>query len=845
MNPMQTIKVFDMHRCVRSGFANLDPERTEQAVETQLITSEVGKPIRMRLPQYREEIAVFWLRKPRRNKYPKHVFGKAELGSAYSALISREIDMPPVGTTITLDPVVTDLQRMHCDMYRTIRADAWYIFHVPSPLGTAVTLRIFAPEYDATTQTKGIIWRVANHSTVAVYLPHSNDLAQLSQANPRKGQNGLSVKIECIEDNTTESVETPLSILTYCCVDNIGLTGLKPTIHSNSIETLKFQPLDVEVRENQADMQPTEVSGDNPTHDIQDIETTQTQPNIPLNEPVPVEQPKSVKVQQQQNAIAPRWFSLSNVRLSTTDRTKKSVLIKPNTLNKSGESIGMPYHRNVWTSGNMEKGYMTGLNVKFKITRSVLMSGVIQIVDSNNTSSVTLVELGENKDISIMPSQYDSFLEFDRSRHFNNEWMRTDEILYGFSWQIVSLNRTSEVSDINVEILVSAGETNFNVSTKPVARTVQNDDLFDLITKVNPNITNQFEMYELQIKENQADTSEIVPLPAYSPFAGNVLDDQQLNEKLENDEFATEIYHGRIPVGENFIIGLNLAVAPDVSGAGGSSVIAEKFQRHAHIIPTQHGAYGPEIGKYSIVTRLPTTIAGHIEHVAIPGDMIDVAAMRAFGLASIISLAGAAMKAVGGSNMAGFIDAGMNVINTVKDIFGGTKKEEDPPSTSLSGGIPISRFVQFLKPVLQNEQVEPTFGALLLKLRDFIDFKGDNIENVPISVFTKLIEPLVEQTVFNRTVTPAITMTNAIYLPRDRYENVLRAFLSHNLTLRQKTFQNRNYIKFLIFTTQEQSGYIDIQQVLSTQFSDETYELINSKISSRTLTAADLQSVVI
>ena len=70
----------------------------------------------------------------------------------------------------------------------------------------------------------------------------------------------------------------------------------------------------MQVRENQADMQPTEVSGDNPTHDIQDIETVQIQPNIPLNKSIPVEQPKSVKVRQQQNAIAPRWFSLSNVR---------------------------------------------------------------------------------------------------------------------------------------------------------------------------------------------------------------------------------------------------------------------------------------------------------------------------------------------------------------------------------------------------------------------------------------------------------------------------------------------------------------------------------------------------
>jgi hypothetical protein len=749
--------------------------------------------------------------------------------------------MPPVGSTITIDPVVTPQQKTLCDLYQTIRADAWYILHVASPLGTAVTVRVFAPELDDTTQTKGLIWRVADHSTLAVYLPHSNDLAQILQSNPRKGQSGLSLKIQCIEDNTVETVETPLSILVLCCVTNVGLTGLKPTTPYVSINALKSQLLTPTIREDQADVQPIEVSGDVPTQNIQDIVTEQTKPDIPLESMVPVEQPKAVKVKQQQAAMAPRWFQLSNVTLPTTDREIKTVLIKPNSLNAKGENIGNPYYRAVWTTGTTEKGYTTGLNIKFKITRSVKLSGIIKIVDSSNTSSVTYVALGENKDISIMPLQFSSFLEFEKTRYYNNEWLRTDEIMYGFTWQIVTLNRTSEVSDIQLDILVAAGETKFNVSTKPATKIV-NNSLYTMLKQINPNLGDRRDVYILEMREDQSDEG-IVPLPAYSNFAGNVEDKTFESEHLENDEFATEIFSARIPTNENFLIGLNLAVAPDVSGRGGLSVLAEKFDRHAHIIPTQNGAYGPEIGNYKIAIRLPSTIAGHVEHVALPGDMVDEAVIRAFGLASIISLAGAAMKAIGGANIGGFINAGMNVINTIKDIGGGNKQE--PPTTSLTGNIPISRFVQFLKPVLENEQLDPTFGTLLLKLRDFIDFKGDNIPEIPISVFTKFIEPLIERTLFNRTVTPTITMTNAVYLPRDRYHNVLQAFFSHPSTFSRNSIQNKNFIKFLTFTTQEQTGYIDAQQVLSTQFSDETYELINQKIDSQTLNRIDLQSILL
>jgi len=822
-NPTMNIQVYDMPRCVRSGFISLEERRTKAAVEGQIITSEVGPPHTIKIPQWRDPICIFDLRKARRNKVPDHVFGKCNLGNAYSAFISREINIPPVGTTSTLQPRVTPQQKTIIDLYQTVRADSCWIFHLAAPLGTALTLRIFPPEIDNTTETKGLIWRPADHPTIAVFLPHSNDLSQILTNQPRPGQSGLAVKIKSIEDNTTETVDTPLSLLVMQCTMNVYCTGLLPTIPSNALPAIEFSPISLPLSDiinncsSEEIINPVELSGDMPTETVNDTETPQVIPNVPIEEIVKIEQPTSRKVYNQQGAVASRWFELTRVTVPVADRTWRNVLIQPSDLNIRGENISKAYRRNLWVTGCNSKGYMTGLNIKFKITRSYKISGIIEILDSNNSSSSTLVAFGENKNVPIMISKFSSFLPFERPRHYNNEWIRTDEAFFEFKWRVLTCNRTSEVNDIQIEIMVAAGETKFDVLTKPKSTRPINLDLYNVIN----------DTYQSQVINNCSGFESIVPTPAITPYEGNVIDSQSFDsEELEQDKFGTEIYKGRLPTDVTTFYSLNLANAPDVSGAGGPSTMAEKFERHAHIIPTKEGAYGPEIGQYTIFNRLPASIAGHLEHVAVPGDMLDEVAIRAFGLASILSLAGAGIKAIGGPNLSGFISAGVNVMNTVHEMIG--EKHSHSPAESLSGNIPISRFVQFLKPILSNEELDPTFGALIVLARDVVNWIGENVPDIPISIFAKLLEPAVERNVYSRTVIP-LSMTPGVRVPRDRYDNILKTFLSHDKTFIPNSFQNLCFIKFLLATVGETTGYFDIQQTLDIPLTEDQILLMNQQ----------------
>jgi len=823
-NPSMNITVYDMPRCVRSGLVSLNKLRTMAAVEGQIITSEVGPPHEISVPQWREPICIFDLRKARKDKVPDHVFGGCRMGNAFSAFLSREIAVPPVGSTSLLQPRVTPQQKSIIDLYQTVRADALWIFHMACPLGTALTLRIFPPEVDESTETKGIIWRPADHPSIAVFLPHSNDLAQIKVNEPRSGQSGLAIKVKLIEDNTTETVDTPLSLLVMQATMNVFCTGLQPSIPFSNVPALNFNEVVLPnidlINECSSEevINSVEISGDTPTEVTNDTETPQVIPNIPIEKTVKMEQPQKRKVANQQGAVASRWFELSRVTVPVADRGWRNVLIDPSNLNISGENISKAYRRNVWVTGCKKKGYSTALNIKFKITRSPKISGIIEIVDSNNSSSSTLVAFGENKNVPIMFSEFSSFLPFNRPRHYNNEWLRTDEAIYEFRWRVLTCNRTSEVNDIQIEIMIAAGEAKFDVPTKPKSTRPINLDLYNRISDL---------IVPFERINNCSGFESVVPLPALTPYEGNVEDAESFDsEQLVQDEFATEIHNGRIPTDTNILFSLNLSIAPDLSGAGGQSTMAEKFERHIHMIPTREGAFGPEIGEYTVVSRVPATITGHIEHVAVPGDMLDEVAIRAFGLASILSLAGAGIKALGGQNFSGFLNAGVNVMNTVKGIIGNSSSNNHP-SESLSGNIPISRFVQFLKPILENENLDPTFGALIVKARDFINYNGENVENIPLSIFAKLLEPAVERNAYSRTVTPVVSISPGVRVPRDRYKYILQTFLSHDKTFIPNSFQNLCFIKFLLAIANEQTGCFDIQQTLDLPITDDQISLMN------------------
>lgn len=822
-NSKQQITIFDMPRRVRHGFISLLESRTKIALDGGLITSEVGKYEVLNLPQWDTPIAVFPLRLPRKNKFPDHVFGKMHLGDAYSAFLPRSFNMPAVGATTLLQPQVTPQQFALIDMYQTVRADAFWILHAPMCFGAAVTLKIYPPEIDTTTSTKGLIWRPADHPTIAVALHHSNDLAQILVKDPRSGQSGLALKVELLDDNTTTNVETPLEMIALQAVTNVWCTGLKPEVPFRNLPALDFIPVSPpelnEMRNcSEKDvLNPIEVSGDNPTDNIQTTDTPQVKQNIPLEQVAKHEQPPNRKVRQQQGTISPIWFKFQLIQTQLSDRSWKTIVINPSQISGLGESISKAYRRNVWCTGCKTIGYMTGIGIKFKVTRSPAISGVIEIQDSSNSSSRYLVNFGENVNIPLQLSNFDSFLDFQRPRHYNNEYLRTDEAIFNGRWRILGANRTAEQSDLEVELLIQAGEMTFDVPIKPRSTARINQPLYNKLKDLI--------FIDINEMQNCSQLGEITALPAEDLYLGNVEDQTFESEHLVQDDFATEIYRTTIPVGVPVAFSLNLSVLDDNSGAGGQSVMSEKFERHAHIIPSHEGSYGPEVGELTIVSRLPTTITGHLEFVSVPGDMNEDVAVRAFGLASILSLAGAGVKALGGPNIANFLNAGMNVIKPITDIIGGQSKTQQQLE-SISTNIPISRFVQFLKPILQNEEEDPTFGSLLMQAMDVVDFKGDPVSEIPIRIFSKLLNPAVERNLINRTVTPALTMKPEIIIPRGRLNFILQCFLENKNTFIPKSYQNLCFIKFLV-AIQTTFGALKLQKTLDISLHDDLIDQYN------------------
>lgn len=305
-NSKQNITIFDMPRRVRHGFISLLESRAKIALDGGLITSEVGKYKILDLPQWDMPIAVFPLRVPRNNKFPDHVFGKMHLGDAFSAFLSRTIELPGVGKTTLLQPQVTPQQFSIIDLYQTVRADAFWILHAMMPVGAANTLKIYPPEIDATTKTKGLIWRPAQHPTIALYLPHSNDLSQILINKPRQGQSGLAIKIEMLDDNTTTNVETPLEMIVFQATTNVWCTGLKQTVDFRNLTAIDHIPVTsseiMEIRNCSSKdvLNPIETTGDHPTDNIESVETPQVKPNIPLEKVAKHAQPSDRKVKQQQ-----------------------------------------------------------------------------------------------------------------------------------------------------------------------------------------------------------------------------------------------------------------------------------------------------------------------------------------------------------------------------------------------------------------------------------------------------------------------------------------------------------------------------------------------------------------
>lgn len=105
--------------------------------------------------------------------------------------------------------------------YDYVRAEAMWVVQIPSPLGVAMVMRAYAPELDATTETRGVRWKPNAVTAIAFHCSWSNDLAYVNKTTGRIGQSGLSLTLETVEDNSTDQVNTPLRATIWCAVYNL------------------------------------------------------------------------------------------------------------------------------------------------------------------------------------------------------------------------------------------------------------------------------------------------------------------------------------------------------------------------------------------------------------------------------------------------------------------------------------------------------------------------------------------------------------------------------------------------------------------------------------------------
>jgi hypothetical protein len=735
-------------------------------------------------------------------------------------------------------------------MYRNCQADFLWIVHIPSPIGVGVLVEVFAPEMDLRTKTRSVRFRPAGVNTVAFYVPWSNDLSMVRQDTGRVGQSGGAITIRVVEDNTTDQVNTPLLVTVYQATINVKVTSKIPSTEEyESIEGLNFipqaGPTDTGIF--------TEHGGDEPTVEVQaegvgniaeqiELDATPASELAPETERPTAKTsiPKGSRSTRNQTGLPnTRWFE-AQVFTAGTDAllSWQNLTIDPYNLTTRGENISKAYRRNVWVSGASKAGYVRTLKSKIIVARPPSVSGVLEFQDSRNDSSRYLVEFGGNVEIDLVPRHFSGATIQARPRYYNNRYLRTDEAMVDWRYRVTGFNRTADTADVSVRLLLKVGDSYFDVPTKPRAQTGVLgwlvDQFRDFVERKDLQILageaiEGFVEHGDDEGENTFESSDkVAPFAGEGSYEGEINYGGAFDEDLDQDDFAVEIWSGNLPVGEVVAIPLNLSVAPDLAGAGGLSTIAQKFERNAHVIPTGEGNLGPSIGFYTIETRLPATISGQISHVSLPGDMTDDAAAFAFGLGSILSMATSALQAVGGPTLSAGITAGRAIFDVIKNIGGrivNTSNSDSANQPSASGPIDVSRFINFLKPILENEIEDPTFGSLLVQARDFIGYDGAEITQIPARIWARMNKSMVERSLFDRLITPENTMVNEILIPYDRWGHIVDLFGGHPNTFKAGTHQNACWLKFISVIRKEalksEVTTLSLKQILEYEVTEE------------------------
>lgn len=218
----------------------------DMAIEEGHIVSEVGGAEELTLKGCGRILSYNLRKSPWKANYlPRWIPGHIDLGESFACFNPINFSLPTVGAKRIINPVVTKIQHDLISFFRTIQAKVCYFIIVSCPIGSAPYMRVRPCEIDDTTQTLGVRWKPSGHNAIAVHMEWSNDHKVILQDSPRKGQSGLSIEVTLMEDNSIETVNTPLNVTAYCYVYGMQGTGWRNSddiLNGVAMPALNFTP---------------------------------------------------------------------------------------------------------------------------------------------------------------------------------------------------------------------------------------------------------------------------------------------------------------------------------------------------------------------------------------------------------------------------------------------------------------------------------------------------------------------------------------------------------------------------------------------------------------------------
>lgn len=793
------------------------PEYYDLAVRAGGIVSEVGnaKPY----VAGGNNIMAFEMRRSKLNKIPSHIFGKMHLGDAFSIWAPQVIDVPAVGSSTVVVPTPSPQQIHMMKLYNYGRFDTCYLINLQEPLGANHFLGISAIELNSKNTIRELKWRPQVTPVIAAYIPYMNSYKVLGADEPIPPEYGSPcLKISCLNDNTTQGVSKPVKMTVWSCFTNLSFLMLRAAPSYVDLLTLATKPVEntpkpppkekPEIKKVVLQMEETGPTGPTATADAgaaDPAEAVSVTPGASLESssvgtiaPKPTTNKRKQVKGNQTGAHANKWAIWKKFTLKASEIGKtQEIIFMPSDLDKGkGESLTLPYRRNIFYTDDQTSGYTAGFAFKMISNRAPYMAGLIEIAEPEPGQQWMHVIGSTATEFTARPS-FHSYYHIMEMPQVNSPWLKCKgQAAHRFYLTLRQLNMTDEKADITVSILVRPGNNTFQVPIKPkrkpkfiasasLPRTVEELSSADVLR-----ICDDIRKVALQMEDESSvmsiadgfDPESIQVAGAEAPEEGEVENIGEC-EDLDQDSQWVCIGTFEAEVGKPFAIPLNLNESPDVFG-NGVSPIAQKFSRFSTIVPQGRSDFGPTVGEYRIVAHLPATLVANIAHVALPADINEEAAGFIFGLENILSIAGSAISSVGGSVLNG-------AINTVSDIVNGLihpgkigdKSNQSEAPANLVGGIPISRFIDLLRIVTGKDgeaivNQKSKFGSLLVQVMDILGASTYAGEKIPLRVLVRMAsEPVTE--IYDRKDVEEMSelIVNDIYLTPQQQVNFIESLV--------------------------------------------------------------------